>query len=81
MHIDNEILSFRIQDGELRVRQGETARPDVRLYASMPDYMGLLGGALEAGDAVAKGLIRVEGDLEALRRFLALCRLPETIGG
>jgi DNA-binding HxlR family transcriptional regulator/putative sterol carrier protein len=80
LHIDNEILTFRIRNGELRVRQGEAADADVILYASMQDYMGLLGGALDASDAVAQGVIKVDGDMEALRHFLRLCRLPEKFG-
>src|SRR4051794_12796444 len=44
LHIDKEILTYRLKNGELRVRQGEMAGADVVLYASMQNYMALLGG-------------------------------------
>lgn len=81
LHIDQEVLSFQIDDGEMRVQQGESFRPTVVLHSSMQLYMGMLAGAIDPGDALSQGQIQVEGDLNALRQFLALCRLPSTIGG
>jgi DNA-binding HxlR family transcriptional regulator len=76
VHVENEALQFQIADGGIRVRQGESLQADVALYASMQAYMGLLAGKIDAAQAVAEELIQVDGDLEALERFLDLCRLP-----
>jgi hypothetical protein len=42
----------------------------------MESYLPLLSGQLPAGEAVASGAVRVEGDPGALSRFLTLCGLP-----
>jgi DNA-binding HxlR family transcriptional regulator len=81
MHIDDELLQFHIRHGEIDVRQSERRVADVTLYAPMKVYIGLLAGAIQPEDALAAGMIQVEGNLDALRRFLRLCALPSTITG
>lgn len=78
VHVGNEVLQFKIEDGSIRVRQGEILQADVVLYATMPVYMGLLAGKIDAAQAVAEELIRVDGDLTALESFFNLCQLPVT---
>ena len=78
-HIDDEALHFHINDGEIDVQQGETRHADVVLHASMQNYMGLLAGVIDPDDAISRGEIRVEGNLDVLRRFLQLCALPSAI--
>jgi len=79
IHVDDETLHFHIKKGEIDVQQGEARNPDVKLYATMREYMGLLAGMIDPGEAAAVGQIQVEGDMNALRRFLKLCALPSTI--
>ena len=76
LHIGDEILRVRIHDSQLDVRQGEAPDADVALYADTESYLGLLSGEIELGEAIAKRQIRLEGDEQALRRFLKLCELP-----
>jgi DNA-binding HxlR family transcriptional regulator len=76
LHIDNETLHFHIHHGEIDVRQGEGRSADVTLHAPMKVYFALLAGAIDPDVALAQGMIQVEGNLDALRRFLHLCRLP-----
>jgi hypothetical protein len=45
----------------------------------MPSYLGLLTGEIRPDAAIEKGLIRIEGDLGALRRFLNACGLPGAV--
>ncbi len=80
LHIGDEVLQVRVQDGELDVKQAQDSKADMVLHADMPSYFGLLTGQLDPGEAVAAGLIRVEGDIGALRRFLNMCRLPAGVG-
>lgn len=81
MHIDDEVLRFRICDGEIEVQQGDTHGADVVLHTTMRDYIELLAGITSLDEALAEGIIFVEGDLDALRRFLHLCRLPDVVAG
>ena len=76
LHIDDEVQQVRIHDGEIDVRQGATREADVVVHTDMPSYLGLLTGQLHPDEAVAEGLIRIEGDPGALRRFLNICGLP-----
>jgi DNA-binding HxlR family transcriptional regulator len=76
LRIDNEILQVQIAAGEIQVRQGESRKADVIFYTDMLSYLGLLQRQIQPDEAVAGGLIRVEGDPGALSRFLNLCGLP-----
>jgi DNA-binding HxlR family transcriptional regulator len=76
IHVDNEILQVRIKDGDIDVRQGEAAKPDAVFYTEMPAYLQVLTGQVEPEEAIARGLVRVEGDIEALKRFLSICGVP-----
>ena len=76
LHIDGEVLQVRIKEGEIHVRQGEALEADMTLYADILTYMGLLRGQIRPAEALAKGLIRVEGNPAALNRFLDLCAVP-----
>ena len=77
LRIDNEVLQAQINNGEIRVQQGEMLRADVVFYTDMPAYLGLLAGQIEPDKAIASGMIRIEGDPSALRRFLNICGLPD----
>lgn len=76
LHIDDEVLAVRIHAGEIDVRQGEAPGADMVLHTTMPVYLQLFAGQLEPEDALAQGLIRVEGDPRALKRYLWICGLP-----
>lgn len=76
LHVDGDILNVRIADGEIDVRQGEARAPDMVLHAGMPAYMALLQGHLQPQEALAGNQARLEGDPQALERFLYLCGVP-----
>ena len=76
LRIDNEVLQVQIKAGALDVRQGVTRTADVILQTDMPTYLGLLQRRIQPDEAIAGGLIRVEGDPCGLNRFLDLCGLP-----
>ena len=79
LHIDTEVLQVQINDGELHIQQGEALKADVVFHTDMPSYLGLLSGEIEPGEAIQQGLIRIEGDPKALRRFLKVCGLPSAV--
>ena len=78
LHIDNEVLQVQINEGEIHVQQGETRKADVIFHTDMPSYLELLRRQIQPDEAVARGLIRIEGDPGALSRFLNLCGLPSS---
>ena len=76
LRIDDEVLQVQVREGEIEVWQGEALRADAVFYADISSYLGLLTGRIRPDEAVAKRLIRIEGEAEALERFLGLCGLP-----
>jgi DNA-binding HxlR family transcriptional regulator len=76
LHLGHEVLQVQPQGDELRVQQGQARQADVVFHTDMPSYLGLFTGQIEPDEAIARELIRVEGDPAALSRFLDLCRVP-----
>lgn len=76
LRIEGEVLQVRIEEGEIRVQQGEGLKADAAFYTDVPSYLGLLTGKIQPDEALTKGLIRIEGDPGALNRFLDLCGVP-----
>ena len=76
LRIDDEVLQVQIKDGEIEVQQGEALRADVIFQTDVATYLGLLQGKIQPDEAMAEDFIQIEGDLEALSRFLDLFRLP-----
>jgi hypothetical protein len=69
----------QVNEGAIHVRQGETRKADVIFQTDMPSYLGLLQRQIQPDEAIARGLIRIEGDPGALSRFLNLCGLPGSL--
>ncbi len=76
LYIGAESQQIKIADGQIVVQQGEPAHAEMALYANVPVYLGLLLGEIDPDVALANGLIRVVGDMAALRRFLLICGVP-----
>jgi DNA-binding HxlR family transcriptional regulator len=73
LHIDNELLQVHIGEGHLDVRQGDAHRAAATFHTDIASYLGLLLGQIEPEAAIASGVVRVEGDPTALRRFVTIC--------
>lgn len=76
LHIDSEVLRVHIHDNTIDVQQGEPHAAAMALYSDMQTYLALLNGDIQPEQALAAGVARVDGDLDALRRFLAICGIP-----
>jgi DNA-binding HxlR family transcriptional regulator/putative sterol carrier protein len=76
LHLGDEVLNVRIKDGDLQVRQGATSHAEVVFHTDMPTYLGLFSGQIKPEEAIALGLVRIEGDPGGLSRFLIMCGLP-----
>jgi hypothetical protein len=72
LHLGDEILQVQVADGKLTVEQGQGLPANVMLYTNMRVFMGMFAGQLKPQDAIAAGLVRVEGEPQALTRLLSL---------
>jgi putative sterol carrier protein len=76
LHLGDEIIQVQVDDGDLRVQQGQALIPDAVIYAEMPVFLGLFSGQLEPDMALAGSLVRIEGDPCAFKRLLSLSSVP-----
>ena len=76
LHLGSEILQVVVQDGEIRVQQGQAYEADAVFQTEMKVFMGLFSGQMKPAEAIYCGLIRIEGDPHALTRFLQLSSVP-----
>lgn len=76
LHLGNEVLQVQVDHGALRVQTGQSVKADTIFTLEMPVFVGLFAGKLSPADALAAGLVRIDGDKEALNRFLTLASVP-----
>jgi DNA-binding HxlR family transcriptional regulator len=76
LHIDNEIIYAQIKSGKIIVRQGQAGNADVVLNTTIPVYLGLLTGHMKLDEVISGGMVHIEGDQEALKRFFDICGVP-----
>jgi hypothetical protein len=76
LQVGQEVLQVWVKEGQIEVQQGQALRPDAVFRTDMGTYLGLLQRKIEPEEAMARGLVRVEGDPTALDRFLDMCALP-----
>lgn len=76
LQVGQEVLQVQVRQGQIEVQQGQALRPDAVFRTDMGTYLGLLQRKVEPEEAMARGLVRVEGDPAALNRFLDMCGLP-----
>jgi len=72
LHLGDEILQVQVANGSLTLQQGLMLPADVVVYTNMEAFMGLFAGQLTPQQAIAAGLVRVEGEAQALTRLLSL---------
>jgi DNA-binding HxlR family transcriptional regulator/putative sterol carrier protein len=72
LHLSGEVLQVGVKDGLLTVQAGQAQKADAVFHTDMRVFMGLFAGQLQPDDALAGGLVRVEGDPAALAQFLKL---------
>lgn len=76
LHIGEETLQVQVKDGEIQIYQGESPKSGIDFHTSMESFLGLFTGQLQPDQAIANGLIRVEGNADALEQFLGFCHVP-----
>ncbi len=76
LHLGPEVLQVQINDGELRVQQGQAMKAGVVFQMDMQIFTGLFAGQVQPDEAITGGLVRIEGDAGALSRFLNSSSVP-----
>jgi DNA-binding HxlR family transcriptional regulator len=66
-----------IAEGQLEIERGTAEAPDATVEAEAGTLAALVYDDLELDDALSSGDLRIEGDGEAVERFLTLFPLPE----
>jgi DNA-binding HxlR family transcriptional regulator/putative sterol carrier protein len=79
LRLGPERFRVAVAEGRLDAERGEAERPDVTLATDPDTLVGLLYGGADVEAAVATGTARLEGDAEALRRFLGAFGMPEPV--
>jgi DNA-binding HxlR family transcriptional regulator len=76
LRLGREVLQVEIQDGALHVQQGAARAPAAVFQTDLKSFLGLFTGQITPEEALVGGRLRIEGDPEALSRFLRMCQVP-----
>jgi DNA-binding HxlR family transcriptional regulator len=66
--------------GELKVTRGDTAGADATFVGEPTALGGAVYGKVPLDELAAAGVLKVEGDLKAAERFIAIFELPPKVG-
>lgn len=80
LHFEDDVLQVQVNDGTLHLQSGEALKADVIIHTPIQVFMGLFSGQLPPDHALAAGLIQVEGDPQALQRFLSISSVLQAQG-
>ena len=70
-------FAVEVSDGDFEVERGSAERPDAIVEADSNTLAGLIYGGLSLSEALRSGEVKIEGDEEAVERFLELFPLPD----
>jgi DNA-binding HxlR family transcriptional regulator len=69
-------VGVRVAEGEIRFAHGDVHQPDAIVETDPGTLVALASDPGRLGDAIGSGEVRIEGDGEAVRRFLGLFPSP-----
>jgi DNA-binding HxlR family transcriptional regulator len=78
LRLAGQPFRVEIQDGRIDVVHGELPEPDATASMEPQTLVALVLGERTFDDVRAAGDVEIEGDANAVARFLALFRLPES---
>ena len=70
-------FAAEVSEGGFEVERGSAERPDAIVEADSNSLAGLIYGGLSLSEALRSGEVKIEGDEEAVERFLEIFPLPE----
>jgi DNA-binding HxlR family transcriptional regulator len=74
-HVDDSVISVIVDDGEMQVIEGPSARAvDVEVHVGATTFLDVGVGRLRGHDAIRQGKLRLVGSEAALRRYASIIR-------
>jgi DNA-binding HxlR family transcriptional regulator len=77
--IDGDAFTARLVNGSLEASTSAADDADVTVELDMETFFALTGGELEPREAVKRGRVRVEGDVDALERCFRVLSLAPRV--
>jgi DNA-binding HxlR family transcriptional regulator len=77
LRLGEERFRVEVADRRIDLARGATARPDATIEADTATLRSLVFGGRELADVLPSGGLKVEGDQQAVKRFLRLFPRPE----
>ena len=75
IRLADDPFTLEVTDDALTIRRGSVAEPDAILDTTTPTLTALLRSQLSFEEARSREIVRLEGDIEALRQLLQACAL------
>lgn len=75
--LGEEVFTAVVRGGELTNGRGEAERPDAVITGDPEPIAGIVYDGQDPAEMVLQGALKIEGDLEAVRRFARFFDLPE----
>jgi DNA-binding HxlR family transcriptional regulator/putative sterol carrier protein len=69
--VDGHVFEVRVADGQVTTREGSAPAPDAVFTMAARTLLALLREGLSAPEALQSGRVQLEGDPQALERFVA----------
>jgi DNA-binding HxlR family transcriptional regulator len=79
LRLGNDAFRARVVDSELELARGSAEAPDAMIETDPATLVELVWEGRKLSEAVDSGVVKVEGDKRAVRRFLGLFPLPEPV--
>jgi DNA-binding HxlR family transcriptional regulator len=68
--IDDEVFTFGVEDGQARVRRGESSQPTVVVRTDAITFLAIVSGAVTPSAARRRHIIELDGDAAAFDRLI-----------
>lgn len=74
LHVGEIVLHARVDDGKIHAAAGPLPQTDLVIHAG-PGIRALMAGEIGPADALAQGVVKVDGDPALLERFAEIFRI------
>lgn len=75
--LGDETFHCVVRDAELANGRGEATAPEAVITGDPEPIAGIVYGEVDPSEMVAQGALKIDGDLDAVRRFASFFELPE----
>lgn len=81
LRLDHGVLRVAVEGGEIHITEGVADHPDLVVETQDETLIAMLAGALPVDEAVASGLVSIEGDEALLHRLVEIVPfgIPESV--